>query len=204
MEKQVRTRFAPSPTGYMHIGNLRTALYAYLFAKHNNGKFILRIEDTDQKRFVEGATEVKLFGEEIQVQAEICVLPGVSGHADNEGLIKWASSFQNRPEQVFVCHGESESCEIFANRLKDELHYEAMAPFSGTIYDLKKRVFIKETGGVLCKKKVKDTRLSTAYQRLLAAGQRLLTVIKHNEGGANKDLAKFTSQILSLCDKWDR
>ena len=59
MEKEeVRTRFAPSPTGYMHIGNLRTALYAYLFAKHNNGKFILRIEDTDQKRFVEGATEV--------------------------------------------------------------------------------------------------------------------------------------------------
>ena len=59
MEKQeVRTRFAPSPTGYMHIGNLRTALYAYLFAKHNNGKFILRIEDTDQKRYVEGATDV--------------------------------------------------------------------------------------------------------------------------------------------------
>ena len=58
MKKEVRTRFAPSPTGYMHIGNLRTALYAYLFAKHSNGKFILRIEDTDQKRFVEGATEV--------------------------------------------------------------------------------------------------------------------------------------------------
>ena len=58
MEKQVRTRFAPSPTGYMHIGNLRTALYAYLYAKHSNGKFILRIEDTDQKRYVEGATEV--------------------------------------------------------------------------------------------------------------------------------------------------
>ena len=54
----VRTRFAPSPTGYMHIGNLRTALYAYLFAKHEKGSFILRIEDTDQKRFVEGATEV--------------------------------------------------------------------------------------------------------------------------------------------------
>ncbi|MBE7082199.1 MAG: glutamate--tRNA ligase [Clostridiales bacterium] len=57
-KKQVRTRFAPSPTGYMHIGNLRTALYAYLFAKHEKGKFVLRIEDTDQKRFVEGATEV--------------------------------------------------------------------------------------------------------------------------------------------------
>ena len=56
--KEVRTRFAPSPTGYMHIGNLRTALYAYLFAKHYNGVFVLRIEDTDQKRYVEGATEI--------------------------------------------------------------------------------------------------------------------------------------------------
>lgn len=54
----VRTRFAPSPTGYMHIGNLRTALYAYLFAKANNGKFILRIEDTDTERKVEGAVEL--------------------------------------------------------------------------------------------------------------------------------------------------
>ena len=52
------TRFAPSPTGYMHIGNLRTALYSYLISKHDNGKFILRIEDTDQQRLVEGATDV--------------------------------------------------------------------------------------------------------------------------------------------------
>ena len=52
------TRFAPSPTGYMHIGNLRTALYSYLIGKHDDGKFILRIEDTDQQRFVEGATDV--------------------------------------------------------------------------------------------------------------------------------------------------
>ncbi len=53
----VRVRFAPSPTGYLHVGGLRTALFNYLFAKHNNGKFILRIEDTDQNRFVEGALE---------------------------------------------------------------------------------------------------------------------------------------------------
>src|SRR5574344_2273966 len=52
---KVRTRFAPSPTGFMHIGNLRTALYAYLYAKHNGGDFILRIEDTDRERYVPGA-----------------------------------------------------------------------------------------------------------------------------------------------------
>ena len=55
---KIRTRYAPSPTGRMHVGNLRTALYAYLIAKHGDGTFILRIEDTDQGRFVEGATEI--------------------------------------------------------------------------------------------------------------------------------------------------
>ena len=55
--KEIRTRFAPSPTGFMHIGNLRTAIFEYLTAKHENGKFILRIEDTDQERYVEGAID---------------------------------------------------------------------------------------------------------------------------------------------------
>ncbi len=58
MNGKVRTRFAPSPTGYMHVGNLRTALYAYLLAKKDGGTFILRIEDTDQERYVEGAVDV--------------------------------------------------------------------------------------------------------------------------------------------------
>ena len=58
MSKTVRTRYAPSPTGRMHVGNLRTALYAYLIAKHEGGDFLLRIEDTDQERYVEGAVEI--------------------------------------------------------------------------------------------------------------------------------------------------
>jgi glutamyl-tRNA synthetase len=57
MNKEIRLRFAPSPTGYLHVGGLRTALYNYLFAKKNNGKFILRIEDTDRSRYVDGAVE---------------------------------------------------------------------------------------------------------------------------------------------------
>ena len=54
----VRTRFAPSPTGFLHVGGLRTAMYAYLYAKHAGGKFILRIEDTDLERTVDGAVEL--------------------------------------------------------------------------------------------------------------------------------------------------
>jgi len=57
-KKQVVSRFAPSPTGYMHIGNLRTALYAYLVARSKGGKFLVRIEDTDQNRYVAGAEQV--------------------------------------------------------------------------------------------------------------------------------------------------
>ena len=65
--REIRTRFAPSPTGFLHIGGLRTALYSYAFAKNKKGKFVLRIEDTDQSRYVPGATEkvyqvLKLFG----------------------------------------------------------------------------------------------------------------------------------------------
>ena len=75
---KVRTRFAPSPTGFLHIGSLRTALYAYALAKHEKGDFILRVEDTDQKREVEGATEalqitLKKFGlgwDEFYIQSE--------------------------------------------------------------------------------------------------------------------------------------
>ena len=67
MPKIIKTRFAPSPTGFLHVGGLRTALYEYLFAKKNHGQWLLRIEDTDQERKVEGATEglqntLKIFG----------------------------------------------------------------------------------------------------------------------------------------------
>jgi len=55
--KQIRTRFAPSPTGYLHIGGLRTALYSYLYAKKTNGKFVLRIEDTDRERLIEDSIQ---------------------------------------------------------------------------------------------------------------------------------------------------
>ena len=55
---KIRTRYAPSPTGRMHVGNLRTALYEFLIAKHEGGDFILRIEDTDQERYVEGAVDI--------------------------------------------------------------------------------------------------------------------------------------------------
>ena len=165
------------------------------------------------RALVEGAKEVKLFGETICVHAEIAQLPGISGHADQKGLIKWASSIleNSRPIQFFIVHGEDSSATGFAAVLEAMFGCKAMAPYSGTIYDLASARFIKVTTGI----PVQPPELASVpgqssqkafgiYQRLLAAGQRLLTVIKHNEGGTNKDLARFADQINSLCDKWDR
>ena len=79
---------------------------------------------------------------------------------------------------------------------------------SGTVFDLLENEFIEKTEGIPCKKAVGTTSARSSqnpvYDRLLAAGQRLLAVIAHNRGGANKDLSKFADQINSLCDKWDR
>ena len=78
------------------------------------------------------------------------------------------------------------------------------APYSGTRFDLINGEFIKEAVGHILEKKPAAKVASGVFARLLAAGQRLMVVIGRNEGGANKDLAKFADQINSLCDKWDR
>lgn len=165
---------------------------------------------TPGRAIVDGAESIRLFGEEIAIRAHIQVLPGISGHADNEGLMRWASAFSEKPAKVFVCHGEDEVTEIFAERLQKELGYDSFAPFSGTIFDIASGQIVEAPAGVPVSKesgaggKASHRRAAAVYERLLAAGQRLLAVIRRNEGGANKDLAKFTDQINALCDKWDR
>ena len=86
----------------------------------------------------------------------------------------------------------------------DEYGINAYAPYSGTRFDVIRGEFIREMGAIPLAQKPKARHTSEVFARLLAAGQRLMVVIGRNEGGANKDLAKFADQINSLCDKWDR
>lgn len=158
------------------------------------------------RAIMDGANPVKLFGEEIEVKAEIKKLQGISGHADNHGLIRWLESFEKKPKCVFVVHGESSVCDHFTERLNSELGYNAVAPYSGTQYDLLTNQCIQEGSMVRLRSKEERiaTHVSTAYTRLVDASNRLMAVIRHNESGTNKDLGKLMSQINSLCDKWDR
>lgn len=157
------------------------------------------------RALAEGAKKVKLFGEDIEVRAQIRTLAGVSGHADKDGLMTWIRSFTEKPQMVFVVHGEDSACVTFAGRVKEELGLNTMAPYSGTSYDLAAGRLIYEAAPVrIEQKRPASGRQNTVFDRLLAAGQRLLSVIRRNEGGANKDLAKFADQINALCDKWER
>lgn len=157
------------------------------------------------RNIIEGATEVKLFGETIEVCAEIATLAGISGHADCDGLMTWIRAFEKKPERVFVVHGEDTVTDIFAKRIESELGIPAVAPYSGAEYDLLTNECIKAPAPVrIAPKKAADRRAASVFERLLNAGRRLMQVIRHNEGGTNKDLTKFTNEINSLCDKWDR
>ena len=197
-----------SASGMCDAGRIKHHLKHNLWRRESTIVFVgYQAVGTLGRALLEGATDVRLFGEDIHVCADIVRLPGISGHADDAGLIRWASAFKEKPQRVFVTHGDDQVCDLFAERLKNELGYNAMAPFSGTEFDMLANEFEKETVGVVikhAKEKAKARKASGVYARLLAAGQRLMTVIRHNEGGANKDLARFADQINSMCDKWDR
>ena len=132
MEQKVRTRFAPSPTGYMHVGNLRTALYAYLTAKHAGGTFILRIEDTDQERYVEGAVDVIY-----DTCREAGLLwdegPDVGGPVGPYVQSERMGLFKQYAEQL-VADGKAYYCFCTSERL-DALHAEQRARGEMTHYD---------------------------------------------------------------------
>ena len=151
----------------------------------------------------DGAKSVKLFGEEINVQAEISWLPGVSGHADKDGLIAWLKGFSKKPDMVFVNHGDPDACESFTACLKNELGYNAFAPYSGTSFDLAEGEFIRITEGKPVspeKKGYTERSSSPMYRELVAAAEALLAAVKKCEGRPNKLLRSYIDKIRNLSD----
>ncbi len=195
-----------SAAGMCDAGRIRHHLKHNLWRPESTIVFAgYQAEGTLGRALVEGRKTVKIFGETIDVEAKIVSISGLSGHADREGLLEWITAFEKKPDKVFMVHGEDTVCTNFALTLADELGISAEAPFSGSIFDLAEGQWIRETAGIPVSKETASKRkASGVYARLISAGERLLQVIRHNEGGANKDLAKLADQIHALCDKWDR
>ena len=156
----------------------------------------------------DGAKEVKLFNEEIEVRAEISSLPGVSGHADKRGLIAWLEGFSEKPELVFVNHGDPESADSFTACLNNELGYRAFAPYSGTEFDIAAGRFTVVTQGRPIVKTPKapsaERRVNPLFTELLNAADALMQAVRGCEGRSNRELRGFIDAVRKLTDKIKR
>ncbi|MCC8103491.1 MAG: MBL fold metallo-hydrolase [Clostridiales bacterium] len=194
-----------SASGMCEAGRIRHHLKHNLWRPESTIVFVgYQVPGTLGHSLLNGEREVKLFGETIQVRAQILSLPGISGHADRDHLTAWVQGMQQKPKRIFVVHGEDQVTDEFAAHLTEVTGVEATAPYSGDSYDLCRNVCVAAGSRKLAEKKAKKRTASTVFDRLVAAGERLLAVIQKNREGANKDMARFADQINALCDKWEK
>lgn len=198
-----------SASGMCEAGRIRHHLKHNLWRKESLVLFVgYQANGTLGRILLEGAKEVKLFGEPITVEAELFQMPGISGHADKNGLIEWITGFKKKPSLVFVNHGEDQVAEGFAKLLHDEYALNTTVPYSGTSFDLITGQVVTRAEGIRIAPKgtapIRDGRATKVLSRLISACERLLRVAKSSEGMSNKDLARFADQVDQLSDKWSR
>lgn len=193
-----------SASGMCEAGRIRHHLKHNLWREECTILFVgYQAVGTLGRALVEGTDEVRLFGEPIQVRAQIRQMTGLSGHADKEGLLEWVSGFEEKPKRIFVVHGEDSVCTSFAECLKIEYGQRAYAPYSGTEFNLLSGKLEYEGMPIPVKKKAKTPAAGGVFARLLASAERLLHLVQKSDGLTNKDMAKFADQINSLCDKYE-
>lgn len=196
-----------SASGMCEAGRIRHHLKHNLWRKECTVLFVgYQAVGTLGRKLIDGASAVKLFSENIEVAARIESLKGISGHADMNGLLDWLRGFESDVQHVFVVHGEDTVTDDFANTITETFGWNAFAPYSGGSVDLVENQILSEGIKVTKKSDVKPARAkaTNAFNRVVMAAKRLMEVVLKNEGLANKDLAKFESQIQNLADKWDR
>ena len=180
-----------SASGMCEAGRIRHHLKHNLWRADSTILFVgYQAVGTLGRAIVEGASTVKLFGEEIEIRAKIAKLAGISGHADKEGLISWLQGFEKKPRRVFVVHYYG---------------YDARAPYSGGCYDLITNTHLQVGNKVRIEREKRLAKpTSTVYDRLVEVGKRVLRLIDRSRGWANKDLAKLADQLQALCEKWEK
>ncbi len=213
VEESKRINETPEPkviisaSGMCEAGRIRHHLKHNLWQEKNLILFVgYQAEATLGRALLGGAERVRLFGEDIAVRAEIRFLRGTSGHADHNGLLRWVEAFDRKPKTVFLNHGTEESIALLGSALRDR-GYGIETPYSGTEYDLatgimtayseKKRVDAESVAKV-------RSRKSGVHAELVAAAEALLALAKRCDSNTNKDNAKFTAQIRSMIEKWEK
>lgn len=195
-----------SASGMCDAGRVRHHLKHNLWRKESAVIFAGYVANGTLGRILlDGAERVKLFGEEIAVNAQIHNFRGLSAHADQEGLISFATGFAPRPARVILVHGEATSMETFSSILEARGLPTFMPNYRAAFDLLSNSVEHEGVQPVILKKQRREAAQSSpVFGRLLRAGERVMDVIRQSEGGANKDLAKFADQLTALAEKWER
>ena len=194
-----------SASGMCDAGRIRHHLKHNLWRKECTVAFVgYQGEGTLGRSLLEGTKSVKMFGEEIAVNAEIVNFQGLSSHADRDHLLSWIADFKEpKPQHVFVVHGDREVAPFFAQSIQG-MGFTAHAPQYTEVYDLIADKMLSP--GYLPERKAKAVaggKTSSAYERLVAVGEMLMASIKRSKGRDNKSLARFADQLRQLLEKWE-
>ena len=198
-----------SSSGMCEAGRIRHHLKHNLWRPECTVMFVgYQAQNSLGSQLLDGVKSVKLVGETIAVRAQIANFRSMSGHADQKGLLDWITALSPRPGKTFVVHGEESAALTYTQLLRDR-GFDAVCPNYESAYDLLTGQCLEEgvtREALLQQRGVRrgPAAFSPFFRRLVQAGEHLMDVIRGNEGGANKDLAKFTDQINSLADKWKR
>lgn len=193
-----------SASGMCDAGRIRHHLKHNLWRQESTVVFVgYQAEGSLGRRLLEGAKSVKLFGEEIAVNARIVNFQGLSSHADRDHLLAWIQHFSPAPQQVFVVHGDSEVTDLFARDL-NELGIAAHAPLYEEVYDLSSNTTLAQ-GVVLEPRKVSGGAAagSPAFVRLQDVSRQLEALISRSRGRPNKDLARLADQLRQVMESWE-
>lgn len=195
-----------SASGMCDAGRIRHHLKHNLWRSESTIVFVgYQGEGTLGRHLLEGAKSVKLFGEEIAVNAKIVNFQGLSSHADRDHLLAWISDFQDpKPQHVFVVHGDREVAPFFAQTLNG-MGITAHAPQYTEVYDLLTDTQLSP--GYLPERKTRAfdgaPKSTPAYERLVSVGNMLMESIKRSKGRDNKSLAGLADQLKKLLEKWE-
>lgn len=203
-----RPKVIISASGMCEAGRIRHHLKHNLWRRENLILFVgYQAVNSLGRRLLDGARTVRLFGEDVAVKAKIASLHGMSGHADMEGLLSWLEAFKKRPYTVFVNHGDEGACENLRNLIEQRFGCRAIAPYSGSKYDLLTDTPINEPEGVKIqssKARSKTERADRFYNELMREVGNLYDYATASRGLSNKELSSMTEQIKAMLKKWKK
>lgn len=194
-----------SASGMCDAGRIRHHLKHNLWREESSIVFVgYQAEGSLGRRILDGADKVKLFGEEIEVNAEIVKLEGISGHADQKGLIRWLKGFKNTPEKIFLVHGDPSVFPAFEEKIHEELGWNTYSPYYTDVFDLitGQQIYTAPKTVIATSKKLPG--VSKLYAMLLESLARLTSIIKKAAGYPNEDLRQAKKAIDDICDKLER